>query len=371
MKSLTFILMLICLKVAAQNTYTGTGAGNGSNGNANSAFGAYAGDIDTGSNNTFIGYWSGKVNSSGWLNTFVGAHSGYKNTTGSGNIFLGVFSGYSNTTGSSNAFVGYQSGYNCTTGFGNSFVGQSSGYANTTGSRNTSLGYGAAFGNVLGSENTFIGYSSGSSAKGNSNTFIGAYAGYYETGSNKLYIDNSTTSTPLIYGDFASDKVGINSLPNTTHTLTVGGTIHASGIYVNGQSLSDAGFEFWTKSGTNVWNNTGNVGIGTPLTNNPHSYKLAVNGKLGAHEVQIENNSLTWSDFVFNEEYKLLSLEELELYIKLNKHLPEIPTAQEVKENGILLGEMNAKLLQKIEELTLHLIDLKKEVEALKKSNNK
>jgi hypothetical protein len=62
-----------------------------------------------------------------------------------------------------------------------------------------------------------------------------------------------------------------------------------------------------------------------------------------------------------------LSLEELERYIKLNKHLPEIPTAQEVKENGILLGEMNAKLLQKIEELTLYVIDLQKKIDSLEK----
>ena len=67
-----------------------------------------------------------------------------------------------------------------------------------------------------------------------------------------------------------------------------------------------------------------------------------------------------WADFVFEDDYSLMSLNELDNYIKVNKHLPEIPTTQEVEENGISVGEMNAKLLQKIEELTLYVIELQK-----------
>ncbi|HEY8938506.1 MAG TPA: hypothetical protein VIM65_24970, partial [Cyclobacteriaceae bacterium] len=94
----------------------------------------------------------------------------------------------------------------------------------------------------------------------------------------------------------------------------------------------------------------GNVGIGTSLTNNPNSYKLAVKGKIGAQEVQVENTSTTWADYVFEKNYKLMSLGDVESFIKSNKHLPEIPSADEVKENGHKLGEMDVLLLKKVEE---------------------
>lgn len=105
-----------------------------------------------------------------------------------------------------------------------------------------------------------------------------------------------------------------------------------------------------------------NVAIGTI---NPGNYKLAVEGIIGAREIKVTLD--TWSDFVFNTDYKLRSLNEVEHFIKTNKHLPEIPSEKEVKEQGISLGEMNAKLLQKIEELTLYMIELKKGNDDLRK----
>jgi hypothetical protein len=105
---------------------------------------------------------------------------------------------------------------------------------------------------------------------------------------------------------------------------------------------------------------SGNVGIGTA---NPQS-KLAVNGTITAKEVVVSTEG--WSDYVFKDDYKLMPLNELERNIKENGHLPEIPSAEEVKEQGVSLGEMQAKLLQKVEELTLYMIELKKENELLK-----
>ncbi len=102
----------------------------------------------------------------------------------------------------------------------------------------------------------------------------------------------------------------------------------------------------------------GNVGIGT---HTPGNFKLAVEGTIGAREVKV--TTAAWADFVFHPTYKLRTLGEVEQFIKTNNHLPEIPTEAEVKENGIGLGEMNAKLLQKIEELTLYMIELKNENE--------
>ena len=104
----------------------------------------------------------------------------------------------------------------------------------------------------------------------------------------------------------------------------------------------------------------GNVGIGTT---SPGSFKLAVEGKIGAWEVVVTTEG--WADFVFEPNYNLMPLKELNTYIKANKHLPEIPTTAEVKENGISVGEMNAKLLQKIEELTLHTIKQQELIETL------
>ena len=106
---------------------------------------------------------------------------------------------------------------------------------------------------------------------------------------------------------------------------------------------------------------TGNVGIGTLDTG---SHKLAVEGSIGSREVVVESG--TWSDFVFYEDYDLPTLEEVENHIQKEGHLPNIPSEKEVKENGINLGQMDAKLLRKIEELTLYTIEQDKEIKRLK-----
>ncbi|PYF74206.1 hypothetical protein [Pedobacter nutrimenti] len=98
----------------------------------------------------------------------------------------------------------------------------------------------------------------------------------------------------------------------------------------------------------------GNFGIG--ITN--PTEKLAVNGNIRAKEVKVENTN--WPDYVFAKDYVLPSLKETEKHIQEKGHLPGIPSAQEVKSSGVDLGEMNAKLLKKIEELTLYLIEKEK-----------
>nr|WP_068892580.1 tail fiber protein [Pedobacter panaciterrae] len=100
----------------------------------------------------------------------------------------------------------------------------------------------------------------------------------------------------------------------------------------------------------------GKVGI---KTSTPGDYDLAVKGKIRAQEIKVE--LANWPDYVFAKDYDLPSLRETEQHIKKNGHLPGIPSAEEVKANGIDLGEMNAKLLQKIEELTLHLLAIENE----------
>lgn len=97
--------------------------------------------------------------------------------------------------------------------------------------------------------------------------------------------------------------------------------------------------------------NNGNLGIGI---SNPQN-KLDVNGTLHAKEVKVDMNG--WADFVFKKEYQLPTLEQVEQHITEKGYLPNIPSAKEVSKNGINLGEMDAKLLQKIEELTLYSIE--------------
>lgn len=103
----------------------------------------------------------------------------------------------------------------------------------------------------------------------------------------------------------------------------------------------------------------GNVGIDTK---NPQA-KLSVNGNICAKEVRVSlNGSPCWPDYVFEEGYSLTSLQELQRYVQENKHLPDIPSAKEVRDTGVELGEMNALLLKKIEELTLYVIELEERI---------
>lgn len=113
----------------------------------------------------------------------------------------------------------------------------------------------------------------------------------------------------------------------------------------------------------------GNVGIGTT---NP-TYKLSVNGNIRSKEVVVESG---WADYVFDKNYALRSLDEVEKFIQQHKHLPNIPSAKEVEEKGLHLGDIQKKMMEKIEELTLYMIEagkqidrMQKEIDGLKKSS--
>ncbi len=117
----------------------------------------------------------------------------------------------------------------------------------------------------------------------------------------------------------------------------------------------------WVTDGNTQYYNSGNIGVGTTAQTN---YKLAVDGKIHTKEVQVDQNN--WPDYVFTKDYQLPSLEEVERHLKEKGHLINIPSANEVKAQGIELGEMNRLLLEKVDELTLYLLNQTQKSKELK-----
>lgn len=156
--------------------------------------------------------------------------------------------------------------------------------------------------------------------------------------------------------------IGINT--GTSGNLGSGSAIAIGDSDTGLKQLGDGHLAIYTNNAERMQiNNAGNIGIGTT---DPGTFKLAVNGNVRAKEIKVETG---WSDFVFEKGYDLPTLEEVEEHIKEKGHLKDIPSAEEVAENGILLGEMDSKLLQKIEELTLYTIAQEKRIKNLEKEN--
>jgi hypothetical protein len=182
-----------------------------------------------------------------------------------------------------------------------------------------------------------------------------SYAGTVEiVGSNTVTSGTSVTVIATANSGFRFKNWtgGNDTWTNPTYTFVCLGNTNLTATF----ELDEA----WKKNGTKIYYNDGNVGIGTQ---NPDQ-KLTIKGKVHAEEVIIDL-TVPQPDYVFEEGYNLKPLNELETYVKENKHLPGIPTADEVSKNGLSAGEMQAKLLEKVEELTLYTIQLKRENERL------
>jgi hypothetical protein len=158
-----------------------------------------------------------------------------------------------------------------------------------------------------------------------------------DDGSNNIYLQMGKSNSRFVlggYGDYA---------PGLGHKLTVQG----GSAFIEGNIITN-----------------GSVGIGsTTFVDGADTYRLCVKGAVRADRVRVYT---TWADYVFEKNYDLPSLEDVEQHIKDNGHLKDIPSAKEVAEKGIDLGEMNKLLLQKIEEMTLYMIEMKKEINTLK-----
>ncbi|MGJ1448148.1 hypothetical protein ACR79S_15110 [Sphingobacterium spiritivorum] len=143
-----------------------------------------------------------------------------------------------------------------------------------------------------------------------------------------------------------------------------------------GGGHSSNSFSIWEDGGDGVYGSgfgnarftilpEGNVGIGTDVP----TEKLSVKGNIRAKEIKVE--TANWPDYVFEEDYRLTPLTEIETFIKANKHLPDIPSAQKIAEDGLSVGEMNKLLLKKVEELTLYMIELSAANKQLKEEQTK
>jgi len=437
---------------------------------ANTSFVENATPIN-GSYNTALGVEAG-ISNQEKENVFIGFQSGQKNVKGAKNVFIGSLSGQSGQEGSYNVFNGHQSGFNNNSNY------------------NTFIGFNAGFKNIKGTKNTYLGSQAGYRNGGSGNIFIGADAGAeLEEAKNLLYIENSSSDEPLIWGNFYKDIVNVNGklgvgttnpsaklhvngpdfivdqgndpyfhlsinnnnasylsasvidvklgdfegIINETYlhiddlankivmpsgSVGIGTTNPSARLYVAGNIKAETSMTFTNGSGmepdiaTNslflgdvegndvttyitafgedetaasvikiddaqMYFNTNqttqlyiedNYGVGVGTTNIPQNYRLAVAGKIISEEVKVKLQT-DWPDYVFAEDYSLPTLQQVENHIKEVGHLENIPSAKDVAENGIHLGEMNAKLLQKIEELTLYTIQQQQELEAQKQKN--
>lgn len=293
----------------------------------NVALGAFTLVSNTsGFNNLGIGIYALNSNVTGNNNVALGGSALQNNTIGGGNTALGTQALFSNTTGDSNLGLGLFALKSNTTGTNNTGIGVLSLANNTTGSNNMAIGVNALNSNISGNTNTAIGRESGfSNTVGNGNLFLGFQAGYSETGSSKLYIANSNTTQPIVYGDFSANFVSIGN------NITL----------AKRDAIATAG-----------------------------SYGLLVEKGILTEKLKVATiSSADWADYVFEPNYKRMSLEEVERFIKAHKHLPNVPSAEEMSKNGLDVVTSDAKLLEKIEELTLYMIDMDKEIKALKKEN--
>ncbi len=211
------------------------------------------------------------------------------------------------------------------------------------------------------------------------------------SGTNTFLLRNSLGDTLLRMRDDGRMGIGYNG-------TSYGRTLNMGGTGINFYTANEAAFGgavFPTDTSLVIWSNSaannylvlqpswGNTGVGTYTPNAKFhvngtqliggnsariatGYQLSVDGRIMAEEVTVQN-STAWPDYVFANDYKLLPLDELEASINKNKHLPNIPAASVIEKEGIKLGQMNTKLMEKVEELTLYIIELNKKNDALAK----
>lgn len=203
--------------------------------------------------------------------------------------------------------------------------------------------------------------------------------GFLSAGS-YVEIGNPTRNAGIALNIKGTNKIGQRITTNTNYPITAPNppAIINTQLFVN-RNYAKALTVLNTQSNTNgdetfivYGSGKTHIGIGRPLaTGVCANAMLTVDGTILAKEVRVAISTSThWADYVFEKEYKLMPLKELEKFINVNKHLPDVPSTGDVEKNGVDVTEISAVLLKKIEELTLYTIELEKKLEAQQKEIN-
>jgi len=358
-------------------------------------------------NNVFMGVNSGataSTNANG--NIALGQAAGY-GANGTGNIYMGYAAGYFHRNGNNNIIIGNNNQlYGSTSdNFSNSVAIGDDVYVYESsrikiGNSNHNTGIGLLF-NQTPDHTLVVGKRRQSGFDPNAGALAilgGQFNTHFNYGNtedvyirggkllSKVYI-NESNGGDIVLGSPTTSSVGIGTnyplgfaklevkTQPETRALAVGdgniGMVHFIGGA--GRSTNSEGGYFGTSSNhplhffaNSSWAQmtllpNGNVGIGTT---NP-TYKLSVNGNVRSKEMVVESG---WADYVFSDTYTLPSLDSVAQHIQQHKHLPGIPAAADIQQNGLPVGELQTKMMAKIEELTLYLIAAHKRIEALEKA---
>jgi hypothetical protein len=239
---------------------------------------------------------------------------------------------------------------------------------------------------VIGSTSNFI------SSFVNNNSGNGVEIRASRGGQSKSFMIKTTDDESDIY-DFVvttSGKVGIGSLPsnatlsiesydfNNSYITTMSNNTYssASGLFIKAGDINMNTNLLLLRAGFNtdqlIVKGNGKIGMGTTFTgtlpSDFNNFRLFVKDGIRTERIKVDvASSNGWADYVFTSQFKLKSLYEVEKYINTHKHLPDVPSASQLEKEGMDLGEMHKIQMQKIEELTLYLIQIKKENDELKK----
>jgi len=287
---------------------------------------------NNGSEGAAIYGWNNDVNSLNYAGIFVADGA-------SSNTNYGI---YSSATGSENNYAGY-------------FTGRVDVQGNSTGTDATS--------DVI---NSTVNHSSGVDTRainGYSVPSPGWGYGVYGTGGYMGVRGKADAATSAhhafgVYGEATGNR------SSGVHYGVYGGATGTGGINVGVYGTASGGTSNWAAYFYGDAYISSDLRIGT--TTQASGYSLSIDGKIACEEVLVQD-ILSWPDYVFNDDYDLMSLEELEKSIQKNNHLPGIPAASDIEENGLHLGNMQKLVIEKLEELTLYTIEQGKMIEELKK----
>ena len=305
-------------------------------------------------------------------NLYIGggndAPYGNGGTTNWANTAVGLGSMVSNTTGATNTALGYNSLANNTVGSGNTAIGINSIIKSASGNYNVALGLNALNGFNIGEWNVALGTSAIASGNlnGNRNIAIGGSSLRYINSGNSNIIIGTEAFRAITSG---SNNISIGDsnaryITSGSNNIYIGNSISP----INSQPNNELNIGNW------IYGMDGKISIGGKSTftcSDCTDYSLFVKNGIKAEKVKVDIASANgWADYVFKKDYQLQTLEEVEKHITNKGHLPNVPSAEEVAKNGINVAEMDAKLLEKIEELTLYSIEQNKQIKKLQEENS-